>query len=65
MLLTRLCVGQCVQMVWVVTQVPETKGVALEEMQAHLARNNSMWAARRASGHQDREGLVAHQDSSA
>ena len=52
-------------MVWVVTQVPETKGVALEEMQAHLARNNSMWAARRASGHQDREGLVAHQDSSA
>ena len=61
-MLTRLCL-QCVQMVWVVTQVPETKGVALEEMQAHLARNNSIWAARRASGRQ--EGLVAHQDSSA
>ena len=59
---TLLCL-QCVQMVWVVTQVPETKGVALEEMQAHLARNNSMWATRRAGGQQ--EGLVAQQDSSA
>lgn len=31
------CGMMCLHLVWVLTTVPETRGVALEDMQAHLA----------------------------
>lgn len=35
------CFMTCVHMVWLVTMMPETKGVALEDMQAYLAQGRT------------------------
>ena len=44
------CAITCAQMVWVVLEMPETKGVALEEMEAHLARGHTNGRATEGSG---------------
>ncbi len=56
------CGMMCLHLAWVIVAVPETRGVALEDMQAHLAggvTKGSSLGRRRQRDYSELEGLVA------